>query len=275
MSRNSITTIALLTAVVAIGAAVFFLKNRENRQHPGMLDDTSKQDDSANITQADAEAKRLAEADKAKGGKSGSDPMALSTEGLSYGHLSPIALDATPQVKSAVEASLAKTHPERLTCAVLPAAFDAKKWSSDEAYRAEYLRNPEPARCYQSAQPGKGVHRIALACPNYIETLQGRPVTLSVRATPGMPVTFTSFDAAHFTAGSGNTGSQLTTQTCISDGNGVATATLVAPSGVIDDCRVIASCPVDAGLAKITVHVRLPALKAPAASASTVSASNS
>lgn len=185
----------------------------------------------------------------------------------SYGNLKPIDPSVSPQAKAAAEAFATKSHPERLSCAVFPAKFNVEKWKNDADYKTAYLATPEPARCYQSAQPSKETPRIALACPQLIQTMQGQPVELRVKGSPGFPVTFTSFDAASFISGSGNTGSQLTTQTSICDENGIATATLLAPPGVIDDCRVIASCPVNAGLAKITVHVRLPASAQSAASA--------
>lgn len=259
MNRKTLFQLSAAAAVVALGAGVLWFTRDQNPINQDVSSSESKlqREEGERIAKADADiaAKRREEG---QGVATGGKLPEVSTKGLSYGQLKPISPDASPQAKAAVEAVATKTHPERLTCAILPAAFDAKKWAEDAAYKAEYLRVPEPARCYQSAQPQKSVKQIALACPAYIETKQGSPVELRVRATPGMPVTFTSFDAAMFTSGSGNTGSQLTTQTTVADENGIATATLLATPGVIDDCRVIASCPMNAGLAKIIVHATLP-----------------
>lgn len=263
MNRKNLFQLSAAAAVIALGVGTWWLtreKSSGNSLLPANGEEVARREEGERIAKVNAEMAAKREAGQAQvPGMIGKTPDGKTIQAPpDYGSLKAINPDASPQAKAAVEAALSKTHPERLTCAVLPAKFDAKKWVEDAAYKAEYLRVPEPARCYQSAQPAKGVARIALASPAYLETLQSQPVDLRVKATPGMPVTFTSFDAAMFTAGSGNTGSQLTTQTVVADENGIATATLVATSGVIDDCRVIASCPVDAGLAKITVHAKLP-----------------
>lgn len=263
MKKSTLFQLSTLAILIALGAGAWWATRQNNTVDSGLSSQKESdvvREEGARIAQADAQVavQRKAEAAVIAAGSKGVPAMGQVKQDPGYGQLTPISPDASPQAKAAVEAALTKTHPERLTCAILPAKFDAKKWAEDAAYKAEYLRVPEPARCYQSAQPKKGVKQIALACPAYIETLQNRPVELRVRATPGMPVTFTSFDAAKFTAGSGNTGSQLTTQTVVADENGIAVATLLATPGVIDDCRVIASCPVNSGLAKLVVHAKLP-----------------
>lgn len=270
MNRKSLFQLSAAAAVIALGVGVWWFTREKSPENQGIPSAQEKiqREEGERMAKADADlAVKRREEGQAGGTAAPGDRKPVSTEGLSYGQLKPLAPDASPQVQAAVSAALGKNHPERLTCAILPAAFDSAKWLNESDYKSEYLRIPEPARCYQSAQPQKGVKQIALACPAYIETLQNHPVELSVRATPGMPVTFTSFDAAMFTAGSGNTGSQLTTQTAVADENGIATAVLLATPGVIDDCRVIASCPVNSGLAKITVHAKLPEQKAVATNA--------
>lgn len=264
MKTSTRFQLSAVAALIALGIGAWWFTRESPSVDSGLSSGQEadvRREEGARIAKADAEvaAKREAERAEASGtiGKTPDGKPIPAPPG--YGTLQPLSPSASPQAKAAMEAFVTKTHPEYLSCAVLPPRFDAKKWLEDAAYKAEYLRVPAPARCYQSAPPKAGVRRIALACPAYIETLQSRPVELRVKASPGFPVTFTSFDAANFLSASGNVGSQLTTQTAVCDENGVATAVLVAPPGVIDDCRVIASCPVNAGLAKITVHAKLPA----------------
>lgn len=259
MPRNRLIAAVLLAALaVAGGVAWWKLKPAAVAPLPSQADLREQQlrrEEVERIARADAGAATrtdIVRPTQPTDGPAGGNPKKIQ-EPAGYGTLQPISATATPQTKAAVEAALAKNHPERLTSAILPAPFDAKKWVEDADYRQQYLATPEPGRCYQSAQPAQGVRRIALACPAYIETLQGQPVELRVRATPGMPVTFTSFDAAQFVD------TKVTTQTVVADKDGIASVQLLPTPGVIAESRVRASCPVDAGVALITVFVKLPA----------------
>lgn len=270
MTNRTKYTLSLLIAALGIGMFALVCTRRE---HP---DVSSPFRDEAR-TSADSDAKRLADLNgrkmtdpaKTKGGPATpKDGGGMAGQPLaSYGELKPMSPSVSPQAQSATTAALTKTHPERLTCAITPAPFDLAKWNADSAYRKAYLETPEPGRVYQSLAPGKDIPHIALASPSYVETLQGQPVVLSVKAPAGLPTTFSSFDAAHFTAGSGDgvVGSQLTTQTVVASDDGVATATLVAPPGVIENCRVRASCPAASGFVTFNVFVKLPTSSKPVA----------
>ena len=80
---------------------------------------------------------------------------------------------------------------------------------------------------------------------------QGQSIPLRVRATPGAPVTFTSFDLGQFE-------NQLTSITVQADKQGIATARFVGSSGTINDVNILVASPVNSGQAKFAVNVVLP-----------------
>jgi len=72
-----------------------------------------------------------------------------------------------------------------------------------------------------------------------------------VRATPGAPVTFTSFDLGQFE-------NQLTSITVRADDKGIATARFIGSPGTINDVNILVASPVNSGQAKFAVNVVLP-----------------
>ncbi len=179
-------------------------------------------------------------------------------KGADYGTFPKIEPDANPQVKSVVEAFRDGKHPERISAMVLPQPFDAA------AYKANpiaYLNVVEPGRVWQPAQPGPGVSRIGSVSAKYLEAEQGQPTTLSVKALPDAPVTFTSFDGGAFD-------NQLTSITVKADEKGVAKATFIGTTGTINDVNILAASPATSGQLRYVVNITL-GRKSPLVSATT------
>ncbi len=167
---------------------------------------------------------------------------------LSYGNTPLVKSDANPQAASVAEALATKTHPERLTPAILPAAFDRESYQKDP--RA-YINTIEPGRVFQSAQPGQGVFPLRTLTPRLVEIVQGQSVPLRVRVQPGAPVTFTSFDLGQFE-------NQLNSITVRADDRGIATARFTGSPGTINDVNILAASPLNSGQAKFVVNISLP-----------------
>ena len=167
---------------------------------------------------------------------------------MNYGVTPMVKPDANPQAASVAEALASKTHPERLTPAILPAAFDPEKYQADPQ---TYINTIEPGRVFQPAQPGEGVFPLRTLTPRLVRSEQGQSVPLRVRATPGAPVTFTSFDLGQFE-------NELNSITVQADGNGIATVRFTGSGGTINDVNILAASPVNSGQAKFVVNVNLP-----------------
>lgn len=160
----------------------------------------------------------------------------------------PVKPDATPQVKSAVEAIRAKNRPERLSVTALPKAFDREAFAADPK---TYLEVVEPGRVWQTAQPGPDVPRLGGVSPRFAEIAEGESVALQVSAPPGAPVTFTSFDLGTFEA------SQLTSITVQANDEGLAEAKFVASPGTSGDVHILAASPTASGQVKFVVSIPL------------------
>lgn len=153
-----------------------------------------------------------------------------------YGHTPPIVAD-NQQVRSAVAALKDGKHSERLNPLIAPAAFNA------EAYKAnpqEYLDVAEPGRVFQSAPAAPGVAAIQPISPYWQDVKQGDSIDFTVKASPGYPVTFTSFDCGAF-------GNGLTTQTVQADSAGVATVKFLGMPGTVMETNILVSSPMTSG----------------------------
>ena len=174
-----------------------------------------------------------------------------------YGLTPAIAPDANPQV-----ARLAKVIGNREKSSEEYAAavsalgkikpFDAEKYQKDAEYRKEYLESPQPARVFHPAQPGEGVPRIVRLSPPLQYVVQGESVKLRVRAVPGTPVNFNSFDLGIFS-------NQLSTISVEAGADGVAEAEFLARPGTIEDVNVMVASPETSGQVTLVVNVTLPA----------------
>jgi hypothetical protein len=177
----------------------------------------------------------------------------VENDPFDYGQTPPVEPDANPQV-AAVFAAIQnrEADPESYAKAVSPLAkadaFDREKYVEDRAYRDAYLSTPQPSRVFDPAQPGKDVPRLCRISPAFQKVKQGQETKLRVRAIPGAPVTFTSFDLGRFD-------NQLTTITVQADANGVAEASFTGPPGTIEDVSILVASPVTSGQVRLVVHV--------------------
>lgn len=183
--------------------------------------------------------------------------MSSAEDPFDYGKTPPVATDANPQVSNVAEAirnreADPKAYGRAVSTIARPEKFDPRKYQDDKGYRDVYLSSPEPGRVFAPAEPGKDVPRIARVGSYFKQTLQGEPVQLRARATPGAPVTFTSFDLGMFE-------NKLTTITVEANDKGVAEATFVAPPGTIADTSILVASPLASGQVKFIVHSTLPA----------------
>lgn len=165
-----------------------------------------------------------------------------------YGQIPPVKSDANPQVEAVAVAIREGKHPERVSVLMRGAAFNPETY---EANPREYLDIVEPARVFQTAQPGPGVPRLQPASDYLTQISQGQSTKLRVQAPAGCPVTFTSFDAGRFE-------NQLASITVQAGPKGVAEAEFFATPGVIENVNILAGAPLASGQVKFVVHVSLP-----------------
>lgn len=168
-----------------------------------------------------------------------------------YGTLPPIPADANPQVKAVVEAIRQKNHPERLSVLASPPPFNANAYRADPA---AYLSLVELGRVFQTAQPGPGVPRLRAVSPSFRAVTQGDSVWLRVVASPGAPVSFTSFDCGEFE-------NRLTAITVEANEEGVAEARFTTTPGVINDIHILAGSPLASGQVRFLVNVAIALAK--------------
>ncbi|MEM9347928.1 MAG: hypothetical protein AAGB26_15070 [Planctomycetota bacterium] len=174
-------------------------------------------------------------------------------DGWSYGQTPAVSPDANEQVASVYEVIENRerdphTYAKAVSSLAAADMFDAVKFEKDVDYRASYLNTPQPSRVFQVAQPGPGVPKLRRMTPVYQEVVQGEETQLKVRAVPGAPVTFSSFDLGRFE-------NELTTITVEADATGVAEVAFWGPLGKVDDVNILAASPVTSGQEKLIVHV--------------------
>lgn len=180
--------------------------------------------------------------------------MAASSEtieggGPDIGTSPPVPADANPMVASVAEAIKSKQHPERLSVVITPPPFNHEAYANDPQ---AYLSVVEPARVWQSAQPGKSVPPLKVLSPRHMRIQQGETVSLRVQVPPGMPVTFTSFDM-------GAIQNQLNSITVPADADGVAVGRFTGTRGAVNLVNVLAASPVASGQASFMVEVSVKA----------------
>ncbi len=178
----------------------------------------------------------------------GTKPNQEEAEKLAYPYGKQPLIDpsANPNVASVYEALKEKTHPERLSPFIQPAAFDPKIYAENPQ---KYLDVIEPGRVWQSAQPGPGIPVLASVSSTRQIMKQGEAVRLSVKTIAGQPVTFTSFDLGAFD-------NQLNSISVAANELGVAEATFTAPPGTIAGVSILAASPAASGNVRFVVDVR-------------------
>lgn len=166
----------------------------------------------------------------------------FSTEG--YGVI-PAIEARNPQVSSVIEALKTGKHPERLNPLIAPKPFDASAYRSD---RKAYLDTAEPGRVFQrlpdSAAEAPFIRPVT---PFSQDVRQGESVTITVKAAPGYPVTFTSFDAGAFENG-------LTTMTVEADAGGAASVRFLGMPGTVLASNILAASPMSRGQARFQMN---------------------
>lgn len=165
-----------------------------------------------------------------------------------YGTTPLIDPDANVHTRSVKEALTTGKFPERLSPIIAPAKFDRDRYNANPD---AYLSIVEPGRVYQPAQPSPTTARLQPLTGRLVQIEQGETVPLRVRALPGVPVTFTTFDLGQFQ-------NLMTSVTVQADRRGIATARYTATTGVIADVHILSASPVTSGQAKFTVNVLLP-----------------
>ncbi len=177
----------------------------------------------------------------------------IATEG--YGHTPPLA-DVGPQARSAMQAVKDGKNPERLTPLIAPKPFDARAYKRDAT---AYLEVAEPGRVIQAKATAAGVPAIESVSPYFEDVKLGGSAQLAVKAAPGYPVTFTSFDAGRFA----ETG--LTTATVETDAAGVARVTFEGAPGTVLESNVLATSQMSSGRVRFKLNTLVYADEAPGA----------
>lgn len=160
-----------------------------------------------------------------------------------YGSTPPVTED-NAQVRSVIAALKDGKHPERLNPLIAPKPFD------EAAYKADpqaYLDVAEPGRVFQTKPAAAGVARLESVSPYWQDVKQGESVELAVKALPGAPVTFTSFDCGKF-------GNGLTTQTVAADAAGVARVRFHGVPGTVLETNILAASPMTSGQARFKTN---------------------
>ncbi len=165
-----------------------------------------------------------------------------------FGRQKPIPADTNSNTRSVYEAATTGEHPERLSTLIPANAFD------EQTYKANpqpYLDVIEPGRVWQSLQPGPDVPRLTGLSAPRTTIAQGETTGLRVKALPGAPVTFTSFDLGAFQ-------NRLTSVTVAADADGIAVGRFTGTSGTLFDVHILASSPMTSGQLAFTVTVDPP-----------------
>jgi hypothetical protein len=157
------------------------------------------------------------------------------------------ALDHTaPERAAEAVAQALRAAPDRLsTTAALP-PFDRAAFAANPR---QYLARVEPARCFQTAAPGRDVVALQTAVPARAAVTRGVDHPLWVKTAPGAPVTFTAFDGGAFKENG------LPSVTVQANANGLAVARFTAPRGVDGDLNIVAGSPLAAGVQRFFLRV--------------------
>lgn len=131
---------------------------------------------------------------------------------------------------------------------VKPRPFDVGRWSSDPTYRQYYLENPEPGRVWLSAEPGNGIPVIQAVGARRRVIAAGTTHELIARTPSGAPVNFTCVSAGIFSP------SGMNIATAVSDSDGMAKVTVIAPAGK-GTYTILAASPLASGLLTFVIVV--------------------
>lgn len=159
---------------------------------------------------------------------------------------------ASPTTAALADAHRTGQHPEQTSPLLAPPPFDAEVFAKNPA---PYLTQSVPGRVFQTATPGPGVPVLASQGRATVEMPHGESRDLAVKAPPGSPVTFTTFDLGTFANG-------LPSITVVAGPDGVATARYAAVGGVVGDVHILAGSPQASGQVKFHVSVEAPISKA-------------
>lgn len=153
---------------------------------------------------------------KSSTGWLGSDSFTFVVrDGSSDSAPATVSLTVVPATVSVVDASQSPL--------VMPAPFDAARWANDPAYRDWYVKNPEPGRIWQTAEPGPSVPILTTTMARRQVTTAYGTVNLSVTTAPNQPVNFLCFGGASLGL---STGQMIT---AAANAAGLATITVNAP----------------------------------------------
>lgn len=173
---------------------------------------------------------------------------AASKPVIDVGRTPGIPKDANPMVASVAEALETGKYPERLSVMIAPKPFNQAAFEADPK---AYLNIVEPGRVWQPAQPGPDVTRLKRISDHYVEVQQGETITLKVKALPGAPVTFTSFDLGAFQ-------NRLTSITVQANEDGDAAARFTGTPGTFNDVNILAASPMTSGQSDFRINVIPP-----------------
>jgi len=140
-----------------------------------------------------------------------------------------------------------RNDPNRLsTSAALP-PFDPQSFDADPE---RYLSRLEPARCFQTREPGRDVPRLQAEGSLRAALAPGQDVPLLVKVPPWAPVTFTSFGGGAFRE------SAVATVTVRADARGVAMVHFVATAGMGGEVPIVVGSPMAAGNLRYWLRVQ-------------------
>jgi hypothetical protein len=153
--------------------------------------------------------------------------------------------DENKQISKVHESILARSNPERYHTLALSAAFDNAAFDADPD---AYLSTVEPARVWQTAQPGPDVPALTGLSRPRQSLKENEAIRLRVRSAANAPVTFTTLDSGVFE-------NSLPSISVRADKDGIAEAKYSAISGVVGDVNIIAASPLASGSVKYRLSV--------------------
>jgi hypothetical protein len=113
------------------------------------------------------------------------------------------------------------------------------------------LRTVDPARIYDTAHPGPGVPSLTIVGPSDQRIHPGDSAPVAMQTAPESLVTFSAKDGGLFP-------NQQSSITVLADEQGIATTSILANPGTVDDVYVFAGSPAAVGTICTIVHVLYP-----------------
>jgi hypothetical protein len=170
-----------------------------------------------------------------------------STKSATNGNSPLVKADENGSVLEVANALASKSSESQvaLNMFVKIPAFDRKSYDRDPS---SYLAAVEPARVWQSAQPGEGVPRLQRVSQIIQNVVQGESVRIQVKTLPSSPVTFLSYDLGAFQ-------NRLASITVPSNEQGIASADFTSVPGTVADARIVAASPVASGNQTFIVRI--------------------